>query len=200
MVVIFTECVRNPMKYFYYGTDMRHINDILSKFCSNSLPSYPFSSVFRHKIYLRWLRRIRVVKPLNYLPFIKSHAIDTLSSLYGWKPYPKNILNRFTRFYEGYWLPQRFGFDPRRVQFPSLILTGQMTRDDALESPSLLDSSTVDHEFNYVASKLEISSDQLYSYLNLPLKYYWDYKNQKQIFNLGARVLKAFGFEASIKK
>ena len=200
---ISTESVRNPMKYFYYGTDMRHINDILSKFCSNSLPSYPFSSVFRHKIYLRWLRRIRVVKPLNYLPFIKSDAIDTLSSLYGWKPYPqKHFESRFTRFYEGYWLPKRFGFDPRRVQFSSLILTDQMTRDDALESlkSPALDSSTVDHEFNYVASKLEISPDQLNSYLNLPLKYYWDYKNQKQIFNLGARVLKAFGFEASIKK
>ena len=157
--------------------------------------------LFRHKIYLRWLRRIKVVKPLNYLPFIKSDAIDTLSPLRLGYP-QKHFESRFTRFYEGYCLPQRFGFDPRRVKFSSLILTGQMTRDDALESlkSPALDSSTVDHEFNYVASKLEISSDQLYSYLNLPLKYYWDYKNQKQIFNLGARVLKAFGFEASIKK
>ena len=144
---ISTECVRNPMEFFYYGTDMIHIRDILRRFGSVEMKSYPFSPILRHKVYLRYIRRIKVIRPLNYLPYNKSDAIQLLQNEYGWKPYPqKHFESRFTRFYESYWLPERFGFDPRRVQFSSLILTGQMTRANALtllEQPAY-DSSTIE--------------------------------------------------------
>ena len=130
---ISTECVRNPMEYFYYGTDMLHIRDIMRRFSTIKMKSYPFSSIYRHKIYLRYIRGVTVVRPLNYRPYIKADAIRLLEEKYGWKPYPlKHYESRFTKFLEGYWLPERFGFDTRRVQYSSLILTGQMTRDDAL--------------------------------------------------------------------
>lgn len=200
---ISTECVRNPMEYLYYGTDMKQINDIRRQFSNNPMKTYPFSSVLRHKFYLRYIKGIQVVKMLNYRPYIKKDALALLEKEYGWKPYPqKHFESRFTKFYEGYWLPERFGFDTRRVQFSSLILTKQMTRDEALEKlqKPAYDPNTIEDEFKYIATKLGITVDELKHYFTMPKKFYWDYKNQERIFNTGAKVLKALGVEKSIKR
>ena len=200
---ISTECVRNPMEFLYYGTDMVHNKDIIKKHCTIDLKTYPFSSILRHKLYLRWFRGIQVVRPLNYRPYIKDEALNLLEREYGWKPYPqKHFESRFTKFYEGYWLPERFGFDTRRVQYSSLILTDQMTREDALDklSKPAYDNSLIEQEFAYIATKLGISTKELRDYFTMPKKFYWDYKNQESLFNFGARVLKAIGFETAIKR
>jgi N-acetyl sugar amidotransferase len=198
-----TECVRNPMEFLYYGTDMVQIRDILRRFGNVRLKSYPFSPILRHKLYLRYIRGVRVVRLLDYRPYVKQEAVQLLEREYGWKPYPqKHFESRFTRFYEGYWLRERFGFDTRRVQYSSLILTGQMTRKEALEKLAVppFDQETADADFDYVASKLGISTEELRGYFRLPKKFYWDYRNQQGLFNLGARVLKALGIEKSIKR
>jgi N-acetyl sugar amidotransferase len=200
---ISTECVRNPMEWLYYGTDMRQIDDIMKQFSTIKMETYPFSSIFKHKIYLRYIKKVQVIKFLNYRPYIKKEALKTLEKEYGWTPYPqKHFESRFTKFFEGYWLPKRFGFDTRRVQYSSLILTGQMSRNDALEmlKKTAYDPNTIDDEFKYIATKLGISTDQLMEYFNMPRKYYWDYKNQQHIFNLGAKILKYIGVERSIKR
>ena len=200
---ISTECVRNPMEWLYYGTDFAQINDIRKKYGSSKMETYPFSSIFRHKLYLRYIRGVKVVRPLNYMPYIKSEALNLLEKEYGWKPYPqKHFESRFTKFYESYWLPERFGFDTRKVQYSSLILTGQMTRVEALkklEKPAY-DPETIEDEFNYIATKLKITPDELRGYFTMPKKYYWDYRNRKTLFNIGAKVLKAIGVERSIKR
>jgi N-acetyl sugar amidotransferase len=200
---ISTECVRNPMEYLYYGTDMKQLADIRKKFGTSEMETYPFSSVLRHKFYLRYIRGIQVVKALNYMPYIKKDALELLEKEYGWKPYPqKHFESRFTKFYEGYWLPERFGFDTRRVQYSSLILTEQMTREEALEKMKFpaYNPETIDDEFNYVATKLGITSEELKMYFNQPKKFYWDYDNMESIFNLGAKILKFIGVEKSIKR
>jgi len=198
-----TECVRNPKEWLYYGTDMAQLRDIHRRFGSRPLKTYPFSSVLFHKVYLRYLRGVRVVKPLNYLPYTKETAAKVLSETYGWRPYPqKHFESRFTRFYEAYWLPTRFGYDTRRVQYSSLILTGQMNREDALAKLETLayDPNTIDEEFEYIATKLGITVDELRGYHDMPLKTYKDYANQQWMFEAGAQVLKALGVERAIKR
>lgn len=198
-----TECVRNPKEWLYYGTDMSQLKDLRSKFGTIEMKTYPFSSVLRHKVYLRFIRGVRVVKPLNYFKYIKAEAMDFLKSEYDWQPYPqKHFESRFTRFYEGYWLPKRFGFDTRKVQFSSLILTGQMTRDEALEKLKTLPFTEEEArvEFEYIANKLEITIEELQSYFEMPLKYHWDYKNSEWLFNFGAKVLNKLGVEKAIKR
>jgi N-acetyl sugar amidotransferase len=200
---ISTECVRNPMEWLYYGTDMVQLRDIISRFSTVEMATYPFSSIFRHKIYLRYIRGVKVVKPLNYRPYIKTEALKLLESEYGWKPYPqKHFESRFTKFYEGYWLPERFGFDTRRVQYSSLILTGQMSRTEALENleKPAYNPETIENDFNYIATKLGIPVGQLRQYFTMPKKFYWDYKNMESVFNMGAKILKAVGAEKSIKR
>ena len=200
---ISTECVRNPLEYLYHGTDMRQIRDIQNKFCTIPLKTYPFSDVLFHKFYLRYIKGLKVVKPLDWMPYTKELARETLKSTYGWMPYPqKHFESRFTRFFEGYWLPERFGFDTRRVQFSSLILTEQMTRDDALtqlERPAY-DPETIEHEFDYIAKKLGITSDELRGYFTMPKKSYRDYKNSEGMFQMGSKVLQLLGVEKAVKR
>lgn len=198
-----TECVRNPLEWLYYGTDMAQIRDIHRRFGSRPLKTYPFSSVLFHKVYLRYLRGVQVVKPLNWLPYTKAIAIDTLSSKYSWRPYPqKHFESRFTKFFEGYWLPTRFGYDTRRVQYSSLILTGQMGRDEALARLELpaYDPATIDEEFEYIATKLGITVDELRHYHAMVKKTYRDYRNQEWLFDLGAKALKWLGVERAVKR
>ena len=189
---ISTECVDIPLDILYWGTDMVQIRDILRKFGTVEMKSYPFSSICYHKIYLRYFRGIKVFKPLNCMPYIKKNAMIFLENEYGWKPYPqKHFESRFTRFFEGWWLPTRFGYDMRRREFSSLILTEQMTREEALEllKKPALDPEVAAQEFQYVASKLGISSEELWKYHNMPKKFYWNYANQKWFFDIGEKVL-----------
>lgn len=198
-----TECVRNPKEWLYYGTDMAQLRDIQKIFCTRPLNTYPFSSILFHKVYLRYIKGVQVIKPLNYLPYTKENAIKVLSEKYGWRPYPqKHFESRFTRFYEGYWLPTRFGYDTRRVQYSSLILTGQMTRAGALEllKKPAYDPATIDEDFEYIATKLGISVEELRQYHTQPLKTYRDYRNQEWLFDLGAKVLKTLGIERAVKR
>ena len=136
-------------------------------------------------------------------PYIKEDAIKLLVDKFGWQPYPqKHFESRFTKFYEGYWLPTRFGYDTRKVQYSSLILTGQMTREEALEklSKPAYDEEMIKHDFEYVATKLGISADELQSYMDLSKNTYKDYKSQESIYNIGAKILKTLGIEVGGKR
>jgi len=129
--------------------------------------------------------------------------MNYMEERFGWQPYPqKHFESRFTRFYESYWLPRRFGYDTRKVQFSSLIVTGQMTRAAALERLAQLpyDPATIGQEFEYVATKLGITTAELQSYMDAPKKTYKDYRSQESIYYLGARAMKLFGMELGGKR
>jgi hypothetical protein len=191
------------MEWIYYGTDMALIRDIIDRFGSVKMKTYPFSSILRHKFYLRYLKGMQVVKPLNYMPYNKAEAIKILTEAYGWKPYPqKHFESRFTKFYEGFWLPERFGFDTRKTHYSSLILSKQMIREEALEKLKQppFDPATIDEDFSYIATKLGISTEKLHEYFTMEKKFYWDYKNQVTLFRAGAKLLKYFGIEKAPKR
>lgn len=198
-----TECIRNPIEWMYYQSDSIQLRDIHRQFGTLPLVNYPVTSILHHKIYLPYIKGIKVVRPLNCVPYIKQDAVKLLVEKFGWQPYPqKHFESRFTRFYEGYWLPKKFGYDTRRVQYSSLIVTEQMTRDEALaklEEPSY-DESVIGYDFEYVATKLGITVAELQGYLDAPNKTYRDYKSQEHIYSIGARVLKALGLEVGGKR
>jgi N-acetyl sugar amidotransferase len=195
---ISTECVQHPLEWIYYGTDMVFINDILRKFGTVKMRTYPFSSIFFHKIYLPYFKGVKVVKLLNFIPYFKNEAISLLEKEYGWKPYTlKHGESIFTKFFESYWLPERFGFDTRKIYLSSLILTGQMTREEALEivSKPAYEQSKIDEEFNYIATKLGISNSELKKYYHMPKMNYKDFKNLNSIFKVGANFINLLGIE-----
>jgi hypothetical protein len=114
----------------------------------------------------------------------------------------KHCESRFSRFYDGYWLPTRFGYDTRKVQYSSFLLTGLMTRAEALVKLEKLAYSpeTLDADFAYIVSKLGISVEKLRGYHKMPLKTYKYYKNQECIFDLGVKALQMLGVERSVKR
>lgn len=172
-----------PSKYYYFS-DMKQIKDIKNRFCDNPMKTYPLTSVFYRKFYMQYIKGVKLVRLLTYFPYSKDEAKSLLEKEYGWKPYPqKHFESRFTKFFEGYWLPERFGYDPRRVQFSSLILAGQMTREEALKEleQKAYDPETIKDEFKYIATKLGISVEELQGYFEMPLKFYWDYANSEKI-------------------
>jgi len=198
-----TECIRNPIEWMYYQSDSRQIKDIHRQFGTRPLTKFPLTSILWHKIWLPYVKGIKVVRPLNMVPYIKEEAKQLLMNRFGWQPYPqKHFESRFTKFYESYWLPKRFGYDVRRVQYSSLIVTGQMTREKAIEllkKPSY-DEATIHQEVEFVANKLGISPDELNKFLELPKKTYKDYKNQRQLYDFGARIMRALGLEIGGKR
>lgn len=198
-----TECVRNPVEWMYYQSDSIQLRDIYSQFGNRPLVNYPVTSILWHKLYLPYVKGIKAVRPLNHVPYIKQEAMKLLTERFGWQPYPqKHFESRFTRFYESYWLPKRFGFDVRKVQYSSLILTGQMTRSEALEKLKQppYDEVSIAHDLEFVANKLGITVDELNSYMELPKKTYRDYKSQRWVYDMGARAMKALGLEVGGKR
>lgn len=196
-----TECVREPLEWHYHASDLRQLKDIHRRFGTRPLKKFPLAGIFRFKIWYRFAKGVRVVKPLNSIPFHKEEAMQELVDRFGWQKYAhKHYESRFTRFYESYWLPTKFGYDKRRAHFSSLILTGQLDRDEALRKISIpaYDPATINEDFEYIATKLGISVAELRALHEGPKKTFRDYKNDMTLMNLGAKVLRIAGIQRAI--
>lgn len=197
-----TECIRNPVEWSYYG-DSVMLQDIHKKFGMRPLVKYPINHILWHKVYLPYIKGIKVHRPLNNMPYVKSEAMQLLIDKFGWQPYPqKHFESRYTKFAEGFWWPSRFGYDTRKVQYSALIVTKQMTREEATErlTKPVYDDQMLARDFEYVATKLGITVEELWKYHKLPIKTHKDYKTQEWLFLLGARVMKALGLEVGGKR
>jgi N-acetyl sugar amidotransferase len=194
-----TECCREPEEWGGFpGIDVRLVKDIHSKFGKKPLKTFPLVDILSYKIYYRYVLGMKVFKPLNLVPYIKKDVEKFLFEKYGWESFQhKHHESRFTRFYEDYWLPKKFGFEKRRAHFSSLILTGQMTREEALERISKPELSVdfLDKEFEYVADKLDLTKQQLQTIFEGKNKTFKDYKNKMGIIKLGSMVMIKLGLE-----
>ncbi len=196
-----TECVREPLEWHYHASDLRNLKAISVAHGGGDLSSLPLAGIFKFKIVYRFLKGVKVFKPLNLVPYYKDEVVQRLSSELGWQSYPhKHYESRFTKFYEGFWLKDRFGFDKRRAHFSSLILTEQLTRESAMEkiAQNPYDEHTLKQDFEYVANKLEISTEQLRELGELPKRSYKDFKNNSELIDLGATVLSRLGIQRAV--
>ena len=191
-----TECIREPLEWAYHASDLKHLKDIHSRFGNIELKSFPFSDIFKYKIYYRFFKGLKVVQPLNYLNYNKSKSMQILEKEYGWLKYShKHYESRFTKFFEGYWLKKKFGYDKRRAHLSSLILTKQIDREDAIIKLNTepYDDKTIYNEIDYVCKKLEISTEELNILMEGENKNFRDYKsshNLIQFFVKISRILK----------
>lgn len=198
-----TECVREPLEWHYHASDLRQIKDIHKKFGNVPLKTFPLADIFKYKVYYRYVKGIKVIKPLDLMPFIKEDAMQLLVDKFGWQRYAhKHYESRFTRFYEGYWMPTKFGFDIRRAHYSSLILTNQMTREEALEklSKPAYDIETVSQDFEYVATKLGFTVPEFQALMDAPNKTYRDYKSNMTLISIGTKIMQLLGIEKKIMR
>lgn len=195
-----TECCREPEEWGgYLGIDKTLFGDIWRQ-CGDGKANddFPLVDILVYKLWYQKVLGMKVHHPLNLVPYIKKDAEDELEHRFGWQRFQhKHHESRFTRFYEDYWLPRRFGYEKRRAHFSSLIMTGQMTRDQALDRISRpeMDEHFLQQEFEYVAHKLGLTVTELKALFDMPKKTYRDYKNKRDLIGLGANLMRKIGLE-----
>lgn len=182
--------------------DSTYMKDVIKKYCSIPIKKYTFTNGFRHKFIIPYIKGVKTIKPLNLVEFTKQEMIETLEQEYGYIPYgQKHFEDLITKFLEGYWIPKRFGHDIRRAWLSTLIITGQMSRDEALkilDKPALTEEES-DKLFLEVANKLEISVDELEGFLKMP-ECNEKFKSQEILYNWGVKIYEMLGLEKRIRK
>jgi N-acetyl sugar amidotransferase len=176
-----------PNSWGYNAMDSKHIRSIHSEFGIKKIKHYPIVSFFEYYIYYPFIKRIRVEKPLNYIDYVKAEAMNLLEKELGWRYYGgKHYESRFTKFFQSYYLPTKFGYDKRRAHLSSLIVSDQITRDAALNeiSKPLYDLVELQEDKEYVLKKLGITLDEWDKIMKSPNKTYLDYPSnyKKYIF------------------
>jgi len=182
--------------------DGTFIKDVVKKHCKIPVKKYTYTSGLQHKFINPYVRGVKTVKPLNYVEFTKESMVKTLSEEYGYVPYgQKHFEDLITKFLEGWWQPTRFGHDMRRAQLSSLVVTGQMTRDEALQilEQSPLTETESNELFEEVTNKLGISEEELMGYHNMPLCTE-RFRSQEKFYNMGIRFFEMLGIEKRIRK
>ena len=139
---------------------------------------------------------------MNYIPITKKEMEDILHKEYGYTLYKqKHFEDMLTKFLEGWWLPTRFGYDIRIAWLSSLIITGQMTRSEALailENPPLSEEESKEL-FSSVAKKLKISEEELMAYHDMPITYQ-KYKSNAWAFKIGIKLYTFLGLDKRIRR
>ena len=163
---------------------------------------YVWTSGFKHKFWIPYVKGVKTVQPLNLIPITRQRMIDTLAEEYGYVAYgQKHFEDEITKFIEGYWNPKRYGQDIRIAWNSSLVMTGQMTREEALrqmEQPPISEEEGR-QMFKDIAKKLQISEEELQSYFeqgSRGLKY----RNNTWAFKLGVKLYTMLGLDHRIRK
>jgi N-acetyl sugar amidotransferase len=192
-----TEGVKPPYEWTYLN-DIRMLKDIHNKYGKYPLKTFPLCGMFKYRLYYRYFKGLKVIRPLNMLPYHKEEATAELEKRFGWQQYGnKHYDNIFTRFYEGYWMPKKFGYDKRKAYLSSLVLTGQMSRKEAMDvlvAPPY-DEALAMQDLEYVAGKLDISKAQFIELMNGENKTFRDYKNSEKVLKLAIRLAMMVGIE-----
>ncbi len=170
-----------PRRWTYGVHDWRYIKQIHRRFAGTSLSGFPHVSRLRLDYFSR-VRKIRMVALLDYLPYVKSDAMELLQRELGWRPYAgKHYESIYTRFFQGYILPVKFGIDKRKAHLSTLICAGQMTRDEALrsleENEYLTGQAAEDRV--YVVKKLDLTDAEFDEIMRAPARTYEDYPNHQ---------------------
>jgi N-acetyl sugar amidotransferase len=206
--VLYREAARHGVKYIVSGTnyatefilppawgysssDRRQLMDIQRKFGTTRLRQYPRIGFLAQYLWYPYVRGIKTIRLLNYLPYSKSAAKKTIAAELGWRDYGgKHYESVFTRFFQGYYLPKKFGYDKRRAHLASLINAGQLTREEALQE---LARPTYDAEIQaddkeFVAKKLGVTAEELDAIFAQPNNHYTDYKSNDWLLSAALKL------------
>ena len=183
---LITEGMEMPIDWSWSKLDKRHIRD-LARINNVKLKTFPIIGTLGY-VWCRAIKGIQWLRYLDYLSYNKAEVMQELQKNYGYKPYPyKHYESIFTRFYQGYILPEKFGVDKRRIHFSTLIISGQMTRESALEDlkkiPYFSNQELVSDK-NYFLKKMGWTREQLENYIKRPMKKHSDYKSEVSLFKL----------------
>jgi N-acetyl sugar amidotransferase len=192
-----------PQAWSYGYFDWKYVAGIQQRFGTRRLSTYPHMGLARLGYYAG-VRRIRMVSLLNYVEYDKGNVMAILQRDLGWTSYgDKHHESIYTRFFQAYILPHKFNIDKRKAHFSSLICSGQMVRQRALESmqqaPYPAEQAAADRE--YAIKKFGITEAEFERIMALPLRTYRDYPNTAELMDRVKRLhsLRSWAMGRSIR-
>ena len=195
-----TEGMKMPAEWNQLKFDKRNIKSIVKQFGDYKIESFPIIGIVGW-LFQEFIARRKWASILDFIDYDKKNVLSVLTQEYGYKPYPyKHYESIFTRFYQGYLLPEKFGFDKRRVHFSTLIISELMSRDEALKNleikyayPSMME---MERDKDYFLKKMQWSESQLEEYLTRPPISHLSYPSDKKLYDF---LLKIYRRGSSIK-
>lgn len=174
-------------------SDWKYIKALHKKFGTKSISTYPYRTFIKDKIYYSIIKKIKRISLLDHMDYNKSEAIKILENELHWQSYGrKHHESIYTRFFQSYILPKKFGFDKRKAHLSSLIVSGQISRREAIlqleQNP--YDETTIEEDKEYVAKKFGISVEEFHKIMALPIKRFTDYPSYKHswYYNIGSKI------------
>jgi N-acetyl sugar amidotransferase len=189
-----TEGIKMPEGWNWIKTDAKNIRSI-AKTRNVKIKTFPIISTLEY-VYNRVVRKIQWVSILDLYDFSKESALKLLEESYGYKRYPyKHYESIFTRFYQGYILPEKFGVDKRKLHLSTLIMSKQITREQALQalkSNPYPEIEKLEEDKEYFLKKMKWSLDSMSSYLNRKEKNHSCFNNEKTYWSMLRKIKKVF--------
>ena len=171
-----------PETWGYDAMDSKQLIGIHKQLGTMKLKTFPVLNFFDFNINFKFFGKMRVHNPLNFIDYNKHEAIKVLERDFGWRYYDgKHFESRWTRFFQAYYLPYRFGYDKRKAHFSSLILSKQMTRVEAIEGlkKPLYNEGDLKADKIFIAKKLRNSVVELDKLISLPLRHFSEFPNSQ---------------------
>jgi aminotransferase len=160
-----------PRAWGYDARDSVHLKAIHKKFGKRPMRDFPVMSYLSYGLRYQVLGGMKVAKPLDLVPYNKSEAMKTLEKVFNWRYYGgKHYESRFTKFFQGYYLPTKWGYDKRLAHLSSLVVSNQITREEALQEfrTGSLPVEDIVADKDYMARKLDISLDEFEALMRVP--------------------------------
>lgn len=194
---------KQPLIWTY--SDSKQFRYIVKKFAGIKITTYPTISLVDFA-YFGLVKRIQAVRPLYFLPYEKKAARELLKEKYGWIDYGgHHHENVFTKFAISYWLPVKFGIDKRIISYSAQVLSGEISREEALQLKSTpsYNPEIIENDISYVLKKLELTRDDFDKAFRGANKFYYDYPSNFPLILKFAKAgkyisNKIFGFKPGI--
>ncbi|PCJ78503.1 MAG: N-acetyl sugar amidotransferase [Flavobacteriales bacterium] len=175
-----------PKSWGYSARDLTPIKAIHKQFGTMPMKTYPRLG-YGAEIYYNMIKRIKFVRLLHYIPYVKAEAMDVLENKLDWQYYGgKHYESVFTRFFQGYILPKKFKIDKRRAHLSTLICNNDFSREEALEEmkKETYPPEMLKQDKEYVFKKWGLTKEEFQEIMDKPIKSYRDYPNQEKFFKL----------------
>jgi N-acetyl sugar amidotransferase len=192
-----------PTAWGYDAMDAWQLKAVHRRFGGRRLKTFPLVGFFDLYFRFPFIHRMKVLRPLDYLPYDKMAAKRLLIERYGWKDYgAKHYESVWTKFFQGYYLPTRWGFDKRLAHLSSLIVAGQLSREDALrqlEQPAY-PPEELRRDRTYVLKKLGLSESEFDELLRAPKQNHSDYPSQAKTRRLVLAILRKLPIHTFVRR
>ena len=186
-----SEGMRMPPGWNWFKYDKKNIYSIARKKGNKKIKTFPSFGTIDYVFY-KYFKGIDMCHFLDFFPYDKNKALKVLQKEYDYKPYPyKHYESIFTRFYQGYILPQKFSVDKRKVHLSTLISANQMDRDEALEQIKNIpypSKEKLNNDIDYFLKKMGWNRNDLEEYISRPEKDHSYYGSEKSFFNFLFRI------------